>query len=125
MNKKSSYSLEDIEENYEICNDGRIISKKTDAFVTPVIRQFSVSYNLKVKWFNIQIPAGRIVAMKYLPLHRDEDVIIHKDENPYNNEACNLQWASLREVRLRKTNQKYPGEFKKLPEFWSQYANMT
>ena len=26
VNKKSSYSLEDIEENYEICNDGRIIS---------------------------------------------------------------------------------------------------
>lgn len=123
VNKKSSYSLEDIEENYEICNNGRIISKKTDAFITPVIRQFSVSYNLKVKWFNIQIPAGRIVAMKYLPSRREGDVIIHKDENPYNNEASNLQWASLREVRLKKTNQAYPGEFKKLPEFWSQYAN--
>ena len=38
VNKKSAYSLEDIEENYEICTDGRIISRKTDAFVPPVIQ---------------------------------------------------------------------------------------
>ena len=96
-----AYSLDKVEENYDVHPDGRIYSKKDSAFLKPIDTKFSVVYNIKVRWYNVQVSAGRLVAMKYVPPEAGRREVGHKDGNYYNNEASNLVWQSRSETRLK------------------------
>lgn len=102
-----AYSLEDIEKGYEIHPDGTVFSKRAGTILKPVDTGMSVIYNLRVRWYNVQVSAARVVAMKYVSPISGKREVGHKDNNYYNNNADNLVWMSRSEVRLKGNNPDY------------------
>jgi len=102
-----SYSLPEIEANYDIHPDGRVYSKKAASFLKPIDTGLNIVYNVRVKWYNVQVSAARLVAMKYVAPVAGKKQVGHKDDNYYNNEATNLVWQSPSETRLKGNNTDY------------------
>lgn len=102
-----SYTLNEIEEKYDIFDDGKVCVKENGKLLLPVDTSLSVVYNLRVKWYFVQVSAARLVALKYLPPVAGKNEVGHKDGNMYNNHVDNLVWQSRSETRLKGNNPDY------------------
>ena len=89
--------------NYLIYDDGRVYSKKTKKFLKQSIQKngyytISLCKDNKSKTFLIH----RLIALHYIPLIDDKDIVDHIDQNKRNNNLCNLRWVNSSQSNLNK-----------------------
>ena len=101
--------IKNYETRYEISNYGRVKSlakynRKSDIILTPTanVRDGRLSVCLcKDTKTRQRISVHRLVAQAFIPNPNNYEEINHKDENPKNNNADNLEWCT------RKYNMNY------------------
>jgi len=84
--------------NYLIYDDGRVYSKYRNRFINPRMEKngylkIDLCQNKKHKTFRIH----RLVALHYIPLVEDKDIVDHIDRNRTNNHFSNLRWCNSSE----------------------------
>lgn len=80
-------------DNYQITDDGRVWSKKNKIWLKPVevCGYLRVSLYKNGKMYLKLI--HRLVAETFIENPNNYSEINHKDENPKNNNSCNLEWC--------------------------------
>lgn len=82
---------------YTVYEDGRIWSNKTNKFLKPAYTKAGYA---SVELFNQKgskrLLVHRLVADAYIPNSNNFPQINHKDENPKNNHASNLEWCTAK-----------------------------
>lgn len=99
--------IDDIETRYEVSEDGRVFNIQTGRELKGTIdRNEYRTFYLIVNGVQKCIMGHRLVAEAFLNNEDPEKKIIHhKDGNPLNNKASNLEWVSYSENNKRQ-NQK-------------------
>ena len=81
--------------DYLVYEDGKIWSNKTNKFLKPAYtKQGYASVELFNQDGSKRLLVHRLVANAYIPNPNDLPQINHKDENPKNNNATNLEWCT-------------------------------
>lgn len=83
--------------DYEVYEDGRIWSNKTNKFLKP---NYTKRGYTSVELFNAdghkRLLVHRLVANAFIPNPYDLPQVNHKDEDPTNNAADNLEWCTAK-----------------------------
>jgi len=90
--------LPDYKKSYLVLNDGSIINLKTKCQLHPMIS--STGYlvlDLYIAGKRYRVQHHRLVADAHLPKVNGKEYINHKDFNPKNNHASNLEWCTISE----------------------------
>jgi hypothetical protein len=88
--------------NYLIYDDGRVYSKKYKRFMKPQLNKQTNYYmvclykNKKPKYCYIH----RLIALHYIPLIDEKDMVDHIDRNKTNNDISNLRWVNNSENQI-------------------------
>ena len=82
--------------NYLISNTGKVYTKNRDKLLVPKVDKYGyyavgLCKNNKVKHFTIH----RLVALAFVPLVDNCNVVNHKDGNKQNNNVNNLEWTTI------------------------------
>ena len=83
-------------EDYQITDDGRVWNKKTNKWMKTRLNKNGyprISFHKGDKVITLMI--HQLVARHFVPNPDNLPVINHKDENPMNNIAENLEWCSV------------------------------
>ena len=83
----------DDNEIYYISNFGRVWNKKNKDW----LKNHENQGRYKVNMYNKQFILSRIVAQTFIPNPDNKPEVNHKDENPANNRADNLEWMTRKE----------------------------
>ena len=87
-------------ENYMVSNKGRVVSVKRKTLLSPASTPEIKGGHLYVMLRNNGRPkrmaVHRLVALNFVDGYKDGLVVNHKDENPKNNCAENLEWVTQR-----------------------------
>jgi hypothetical protein len=89
----------DYSELYEVSNkEGRIRSVKTGKILKPGKDKYGYSHVALCKdGKTSRFQVHRLVATMFIPNPNNKPVVNHKDENPSNNSADNLEWVTQKE----------------------------
>ena len=87
--------------NYLVSSYGRIFSLKYNRMLVPILRK---AHTQSYYWIRIcgnktykDYPIHRLVAMLFIPNPEQKAQVHHKDCDPLNNRADNLQWVTQSE----------------------------
>ena len=82
---------------YEVYSDGRVWSNKTSKFLKPAYTDRGyASVELFNEYGSKRLLNHRLVAEAYIPNPGNLPQVNHKDENPKNNCADNLEWCTAK-----------------------------
>lgn len=83
-------------EGYQISNDGRVWSNKSNKFLKPSLdKDGYLKYGLSIGGGKVKtVFSHRLVAQAFIPNPNNLPQINHKDENKLNNNVENLEWCS-------------------------------
>lgn len=83
---------------YDIYDDGRCFSHKTNKFMKGTMSGDYLTYNITYNdGKKRRTKAHRMVAQMFVPNPDDLPVVNHKDGNKINNVAENLEWVTIKE----------------------------
>ena len=88
-----------LNSDYDIYDDGRCFSHKTNKFLTPQMSNKYPTYNLTLPDGKRKIYVHRLVAETFLPKIEGKDLINHIDGNTHNFNVKNLEWVNAKENR--------------------------
>ena len=80
--------------SYDIYDDGRCYSHKTNKFLTPKMSVRYPTYNLTINGKKRQVKIHRMVAEMFLPKIEGKDLVNHKDGDTHNFHLNNLEWVN-------------------------------
>lgn len=83
-------------EDYQITDDGRVWSKKSNKWMKTRLNKDGyprISFHKGDKVLTLMI--HQLVAKHFVPNPDNLPIINHKDENPMNNNADNLEWCTV------------------------------
>ena len=87
--------LERYDGLYLISDEGEIFSTRSKRMLTPIVQSNGyVRIELNVNGENQKEYVHRLVAECFIPNPNNYPIVNHKDENPRNNRADNLEWCS-------------------------------
>ena len=87
MNFKSYY-------NYDVYEDGRIWSNKSNKFLSPTVSNNYMRVTLMINKKQITCFVHRLMGELFLPNFNNLPDIDHKDRNKLNNSLFNLKWET-------------------------------
>ncbi len=87
-------NIDEIEENYEITREGKIINKNNGKEQKGSVNN---SGYIRVTFFGERLSLHRVVATKFIQRIGDRDYINHIDGNKLNNSVENLEWCTASE----------------------------
>lgn len=104
-NQQPSLNYKPLKEDndYLICDDGRVFSEKTNRFISGKIdnvgyRVYSLAiWNPLTSKKGKMVYAHRLVAEYFLDNPENKPYVHHKDEDRLNNHVSNLEWVSAKE----------------------------
>ena len=83
--------------DYEIYEDGRIYSYKSNKFLKPFLTNTGyLMVHLYSGGKRNRIHVHRLVASAFIPNPKDYPIVNHKDEDKTNNRVSNLEWCTHR-----------------------------
>ena len=93
--------------NYLIYKDGRVYSKNRNIFMKSRLDKdgyytVCLCKNMKKKYFLIH----RLIALHYIPLVDEKNLVDHIDRNKTNNDISNLRWVNSSENNINTGVQK-------------------
>ena len=101
MNFKSYY-------NYDVYEDGRIWSNKSNKFLSPTVSNNYMRVTLMINKKQITCFVHRLMGELFLPNFNNLPTIEHKDQNKLNNSLFNLKWENKsnqqHNQKIRSTN---------------------
>jgi hypothetical protein len=117
---------------YAVSNKGRLLchnyhSTNTDGIIKPYMNEngycrYTLCKNNKTRRFY----AHRLVANAFIENPFDYPCINHKDENPYNNDAENLEWCTYKyNNNYGNHNKNISGKMRNRPEMSRRVAQFT
>lgn len=82
--------------NYLVSNTGKVYTKNRNKLLSPKVDRYGyyavgLCKDNKVKHFTVH----RLVAMAFIPLLDNCNVVNHKDGNKLNNDVNNLEWTTV------------------------------
>lgn len=83
--------------SYDIYDDGRCYSHKTNKFLTPKMSVKYPTYNLTIEGCKKSIKIHRMVAETFLPHDSEQNIVNHKDGDTHNFHVNNLEWVDSQE----------------------------
>lgn len=80
---------------YDIYPNGSVFSHKSNRFLKPIVHANGYAFVELFNEFGSKIKSiHRLVAEAFLPNPNNYPCVNHKDENPLNNNADNLEWCT-------------------------------
>ena len=76
---------------HKMTNKWRILSPRLDNRGYLFVNLYDENHNMK------SIKIHRLVAMAFVPNPHNYNIVNHKDENPANNKAENLEWCTQKQ----------------------------
>lgn len=86
-----------LDSDYDIYEDGRCYSHKSNKWLTPQMNAKYPTYNLTLKGKKKKIKVHRMVAETFLAKPYNKNIVNHKDGNTHNFHLSNLEWANEKE----------------------------
>lgn len=83
-------------ENYEIFEDGRVYSSKTNKFIKGYCSNYAY-VDLFKQGKRTRYSRHRLVAEHFIPNPYNYPIVGHKDDNCFNNNVDNLYWTTQKE----------------------------
>ena len=87
----------DLDQYYAVSNFGRVFSKRSNKIMSPRLDSKKRGYQyvtLTYDGIKKTKQIHRLVAILFVPNPNNLPIINHKDENPSNNHAENLEWCT-------------------------------
>ena len=83
--------------NYDIYDDGRCYSHKSNKFLTPKMSLKYPTYNLTIQGKKKSVKIHRMVAETFLPQIEGKNIVNHIDGDTHNFHISNLEWVTASE----------------------------
>jgi len=89
--------IKGFEGRYQVSNTGKVLNVRTNRLLKPdttALNYKRVTLYSGTKGSKKHLPVHRLVALAFVPNPEGYPIVNHKDENPANNCASNLEWCT-------------------------------